>query len=40
MDLFDFMCESYIEKESSLASRMRPVTLDEVVGQKHIIGKD
>ena len=27
-------------KESPLASRMRPTTLDEVVGQKHIIGKD
>lgn len=29
-----------MEKESPLASRMRPVTLEEVVGQKHIIGKD
>ncbi len=29
-----------MEKESPLASRMRPTTLDEVVGQKHIIGKD
>ncbi len=29
-----------MEKESPLASRMRPETLDEVVGQKHIIGKD
>ena len=26
--------------ESPLASRMRPSTLDEVVGQEHIIGKD
>lgn len=29
-----------MEKESPLASRMRPATLEEVVGQKHIIGKD
>lgn len=28
------------EKESPLASRLRPVTLEEVVGQEHIIGKD
>ena len=29
-----------MEKEAPLASRLRPSTLDEVVGQKHIIGKD
>ena len=29
-----------MEQESPLASRMRPTTLDEVVGQEHIIGKD
>lgn len=29
-----------MEKESPLASRLRPRTLEEVVGQKHIIGKD
>lgn len=40
MDLFDYMRETRQEKESPLASRMRPATLDEVVGQKHIIGKD
>ena len=40
MDLFDYMRESTMEKESPLASRLRPATLDEVVGQKHIIGKD
>ena len=28
------------DKESPLAGRMRPATLDEVVGQEHIIGKD
>lgn len=40
MDLFDYMRASTQEQESPLASRMRPTTLDEVVGQKHIIGKD
>lgn len=29
-----------MEKESPLAARLRPVTLEEVVGQQHIIGKD
>lgn len=40
MNLFDYMRTNTMEKESPLASRMRPTTLDEVVGQKHIIGKD
>ena len=40
MDLFDYMREANMEKESPLAKRLRPTTLDEVVGQKHIIGKD
>ncbi|MGN0157830.1 MAG: replication-associated recombination protein A [Brotaphodocola sp.] len=40
MDLFDYMRSTTQEKESPLASRMRPTMLDEVVGQKHIIGKD
>ena len=40
MDLFDYMREQNQEKESPLASRLRPTTLDEVVGQQHIIGKD
>ena len=40
MDLFDYMRANTMEKESPLASRMRPTTLDEVVGQKHIIGND
>ena len=40
MDLFDYMRETTNEKESPLASRLRPTTLDEVVGQQHIIGKD
>lgn len=40
MDLFDYMRKNTQEKEAPLASRMRPETLDEVVGQQHIIGKD
>lgn len=40
MDLFDYMRTTTQEKESPLASRMRPRTLDEVVGQRHIVGKD
>ena len=40
MYLFDYMRENTMEKESPLASRLRPRTLDEVVGQQHIIGKD
>lgn len=40
MDLFSYMSEKNKEKESPLAARMRPATLEEVVGQQHIIGKD
>ncbi len=40
MDIFDYMREKNRDKEAPLASRLRPSTLDEVVGQKHIIGKD
>lgn len=40
MDLFDYVRETSKEKESPLAARLRPTTLDEVVGQQHIIGKD
>jgi len=40
MDLFEYMRSTNMEKESPLAARMRPKTLDEVVGQEHIIGKD
>ena len=38
MDLFDYMREQEIKQEAPLASRLRPSTLDEVVGQRHIIG--
>ena len=40
MDIFEYMEKQEKEKESPLASRMRPESLDEVVGQEHIIGKD
>lgn len=40
MDLFSYMRETNQEKDSPLAARLRPTTLDEVVGQKHILGKD
>jgi putative ATPase len=40
MDLFEYMREQNKETEAPLASRLRPTTLDEVVGQQHIIGKD
>ena len=40
MDLFEYMKSATLEKESPLAARLRPTTLEEVVGQSHIIGKD
>jgi putative ATPase len=40
MDLFEYMRENTMKKEAPLASRLRPITLEEVVGQDHIIGKD
>lgn len=40
MDLFDYMREQQLQKESPLASRLRPTSLEQVVGQQHIIGKD
>lgn len=38
MDLFDYMREKHKEDIGPLAMRMRPETLEEVVGQDHIIG--
>ncbi|MFP3154194.1 replication-associated recombination protein A [Lachnospiraceae bacterium ZAX-1] len=40
MDLFDYMRNQNLEKEAPLASRIRPTSLEEVVGQRHIIGRD
>lgn len=39
-NIFDYMRSTNMEKESPLAARMRPRTLEEVAGQEHIIGKD
>lgn len=40
MDLFEYAAQKQKENESPLAARMRPKTLDEVVGQEEIIGRD
>jgi putative ATPase len=40
MDLFDYMREQKMEGEAPLASRLRPTVLEDVVGQRHIIGED
>ena len=38
MDLFTHAQKEAIEREAPLAARMRPRTLDEFVGQEHIVG--
>ena len=40
MDLFDYMREKELEQNAPLASRIRPQTLDDIVGQQHILGKN
>lgn len=40
MDLFEYAKSKTLDRESPLASRMRPTTLDQVVGQEHIVGKN
>ena len=40
MYLFDYMRENQKDDDSPLAKRMRPESLDEVIGQEHIIGKE
>jgi putative ATPase len=39
MDMFEHEFEKEKLKEAPLAARMRPKTLDEFVGQEHIVGK-
>ncbi len=39
MDLFEYNRQKSMEKESPLASRLRPKTLEEFCGQEHIVGK-
>lgn len=40
MDLFEYNRRDILAKQAPLASRMRPRTLDEVIGQDHILGDD
>ncbi len=40
MDLFEYMRENNRDNTSPLAARMRPEQLEEIVGQKHIIGEN
>ena len=40
MDLFEYAKSKTLDREAPLASRLRPTTLEEVVGQEHIFGKD
>jgi putative ATPase len=39
MDMFDQHRENLLQKNAPLANRMRPRTLDEFVGQDHIVGQ-
>lgn len=40
MDLFEYQAQNNLKRESPLAARLRPTTLDEFVGQEHIVGKN
>lgn len=40
MDLFDYMRENTMKQEAPLAARIRPRTVEEIVGQEHILGKN
>lgn len=40
MDLFEYQAENTLKKESPLAARLRPETLEEFVGQEHIVGRN
>ncbi|MFQ5343571.1 MAG: AAA family ATPase [Anaerolineae bacterium] len=39
MDLFEHSRQDQVQREAPLAARMRPRTLDEFVGQEHIVGE-
>ena len=39
-DLFSYRANEIRRREEPLAARMRPLTIDEIVGQRHIIGRD
>ncbi len=38
MDLFDYSMQDQLREEAPLAARMRPQTLDDILGQNHILG--
>jgi len=40
MDMFEQKFEEQKEKEAPLATRMRPATFHEFVGQEHLVGKE
>jgi len=40
MDLFEYQRKKNMKKESPLASRIRPKTLEQFIGQEHIVGKN
>lgn len=40
MDLFDYAKNEFHGRSGPLASRLRPKTLDDFIGQEHIVGKD
>ena len=39
MNIFDMQYEESIKSKAPLAERMRPLSLDYFVGQKHIVGE-
>ena len=38
-DMFSQAAEERLQREAPLAARMRPRTLDEFVGQEHLVGE-
>ncbi len=39
MDIFEYMQSENLKKESPLAARLRPETLEDIEGQEHILGE-
>lgn len=39
MDLFEYSMRQNMKKDAPLAAKMRPSTLEEFVGQEHVVGK-
>ncbi|MBS5793888.1 MAG: replication-associated recombination protein A [Clostridiales bacterium] len=40
MDLFEYQSQKILKKEAPLANRLRPKSLENFIGQEHIVGKD